>query len=90
MCLTMEGLLFIWGRGSLGRLGDGASSKDQYLPKQVSLPGGLEKWEVLAIACGGRHNLCLAAPKQGSLSESPSSNGSVGDDEGSEKGNTFE
>eukprot|EP00210_Caulerpa_lentillifera_P006549 g6254.t1 len=87
MCLTSEGLLFIWGRGSFGRLGDGVSSKDQYSPKEVSLPGGPEKWKVLAIACGGRHNLCLAVPKHDLSSSNPSSSGGNGDDEGSEQEN---
>lgn len=29
MCLTSEGLVYIWGRGSFGRLGDRDSMKDR-------------------------------------------------------------
>ncbi|CAD7696720.1 unnamed protein product [Ostreobium quekettii] len=60
-CLTDQGRMFIWGRGSFGRLGTG-SLKDTYRPCEVSLPGGHWRWKVIAICCGGRHCLCLVLP----------------------------
>ena len=38
MVLSSEGRIFVWGRGSFGRLGSGAE-KDHYSPVEVFLPG---------------------------------------------------
>ena len=38
LALTEEGRIFIWGRGSFGRLGLG-DERDRYLPVEVKLPG---------------------------------------------------
>ena len=48
--LSSEGRIFVWGRGSFGRLGSG-TEKDHYSPVEVFLPG---KGPSLAhIACTG-------------------------------------
>lgn len=52
LALTDAGRLFVWGRGSFGRLGLGAGAKDHYLPVEVPLPGGCERWKVAAVAAG--------------------------------------
>lgn len=62
MALTSTGRTFIWGRASYGRLGLGDNAKDHYSPVELMLPGGHERWRVAAIACGGRHTMCLAVP----------------------------
>ena len=67
MVLTAAGRMFIWGRGSYGRLGLGAE-KDWYQPVECQLPGGHARWRVLAVAAGGRHSMCLALPVSHSLS----------------------
>jgi len=38
MVLSNEGRIFVWGRGSFGRLGSG-TEKDHYSPVEVFLPG---------------------------------------------------
>ncbi len=38
MVLSSEGRIFVWGRGSFGRLGSG-TEKDHYSPVEVFLPG---------------------------------------------------
>ena len=40
MVLSSEGRIFVWGRGSFGRLGSG-TEKDHYSPMEVFLPGRL-------------------------------------------------
>ena len=43
MALTATGRIFVWGRGSFGRLGLGEGpegAKDQYSPVELQLPGG--------------------------------------------------
>lgn len=62
LALTDHGRMFVWGRGSFGRLGLGGGPKDHYLPVEVPLPGGSERWRVAAIAAGGRHSLALCMP----------------------------
>ncbi|XP_031556458.1 RCC1-like G exchanging factor-like protein [Actinia tenebrosa] len=47
--VTASGKLFVWGRGSFGRLGLGQET-DQWTPKQVILPG-----VVLEVSCGVDH-----------------------------------
>jgi hypothetical protein len=59
--LTDTGRMFIWGRASYGRLGL-EGRKDAYGPEECQLPGGTERWKIAAIACGGRHSMCLAVP----------------------------
>lgn len=59
--LTDTGRILIWGRGSFGRLGDGLG-KNKLTPCEVVLPGGANRWHVIAVACGGRHTSCLAYP----------------------------
>lgn len=61
MALSNTGRLFIWGRGSYGRLGL-PSQRDHYHPVECHLPGGHERWRVAAVAAGGRHSMCLAVP----------------------------
>ncbi|KAG1674128.1 hypothetical protein FOA52_015758 [Chlamydomonas sp. UWO 241] len=60
MALTDEGRLFVWGRGSMGRLG--CSDKDQCAPVECELPGGHERWRIIGVATGGRHSMVLAMP----------------------------
>ncbi len=45
LALTAEGRIFIWGRGSFGRLGLG-DERDRYSPVEVKLPGaaGTRVW----------------------------------------------
>lgn len=38
MVLSSEGRIFVWGRGSFGRLGS-STEKDHYSPVEVFLPG---------------------------------------------------
>mmetsp|Transcript_13602 Transcript_13602/g.29116 ORF Transcript_13602/g.29116 Transcript_13602/m.29116 type:complete len:631 (-) Transcript_13602:438-2330(-) len=66
LALSSRGRLFIWGRGSFGRLGLGAE-KDMYHPVECELPGGSDRWRVMAISCGGRHSICLALPVRDGL-----------------------
>lgn len=47
--ITETGLLFVWGRGSYGRLGNGKTT-DEWTPVQVRLPG-----RVLEVSCGVDH-----------------------------------
>eukprot|EP00197_Chlamydomonas_leiostraca_P014556 CAMPEP_0202864320 /NCGR_PEP_ID=MMETSP1391-20130828/4611_1 /ASSEMBLY_ACC=CAM_ASM_000867 /TAXON_ID=1034604 /ORGANISM="Chlamydomonas leiostraca, Strain SAG 11-49" /LENGTH=825 /DNA_ID=CAMNT_0049544055 /DNA_START=66 /DNA_END=2539 /DNA_ORIENTATION=+ len=61
LVLTGEGRMFVWGRGSFGRLGLGAE-RDCYSPVECPLPGGHDRWRVISIATGGRHSMCLALP----------------------------
>eukprot|EP01025_Chloroclados_australasicus_P016188 TRINITY_DN18019_c0_g1_i2.p1 TRINITY_DN18019_c0_g1~~TRINITY_DN18019_c0_g1_i2.p1 ORF type:complete len:499 (-),score=79.40 TRINITY_DN18019_c0_g1_i2:435-1931(-) len=61
VCLTEEGRLFIFGRGSFGRLGQN-DTKNHTSPIEVELPGGHERWRIVSISAGGRHTLCLAVP----------------------------
>lgn len=86
MCLTDQSLMFIWGRGSFGRLGTG-ETRNAFFPHEVTLPGGRHRWKVIAISCGGRHSLCLALPVNTERSSSGAVSGiecgSEGDDEGS-------
>lgn len=90
MCLTVESRIFIWGRGSFGRLGTG-DTRNAFLPCEVTLPGGRHRWKVIAISCGGRHSLCLALPMNTERSSSGAISGiecgSEGDDEGSSSEN---
>ena len=69
--VTDEGRIFIWGRGSFGRLGTG-TEKNYFRPVEVALPGGPERWWVITAAAGGRHTMCLAVPDNGSIDEGTS------------------
>eukprot|EP00890_Picochlorum_soloecismus_P003284 jgi/Picsp_1/3957/NSC_01469-R1_ran gtpase binding len=66
VAVTDEGRLFIWGRGSFGRLGTGRE-KNFFRPVEVSLPGGPDRWWIVSAAAGGRHTLVLAVPDNGNL-----------------------
>ncbi|MEW5298972.1 MAG: hypothetical protein WDW36_002037 [Sanguina aurantia] len=61
IALTSRDRMFVWGRGSYGRLGLGPE-KDLYHPVELQLPGGHECWRVIAVAAGGRHSMCVALP----------------------------
>ncbi|GMH45717.1 hypothetical protein BSKO_13680 [Bryopsis sp. KO-2023] len=78
--LTDTGRVFIWGRGSFGRMGNG-SLKTKHSPTEVILPGGHSRWRVISISAGGRHTCCLALPIH---CDPHPSGGSEGDDEVSE------
>ena len=64
--VTDEGRIFIWGRGSFGRLGTG-TERNHFSPVEVKLPGGPERWWVINAAAGGRHTMILAVPDNGDL-----------------------
>ncbi|KAI7841414.1 hypothetical protein COHA_004809 [Chlorella ohadii] len=68
MVVTDEGRCFIWGRAAFGRLGTGVD-KDCISPVELKLPGGPERWRVIAVAAGGRHSLVLALPDSGNLAQ---------------------
>ena len=36
---------------------------------ELKLPGGPERWRVIAVAAGGRHSLVLALPDSGNLAQ---------------------
>jgi Regulator of chromosome condensation (RCC1) repeat len=72
--VTADGKAWAWGRGSFGRLGTG-EERDAITPVEVKLPGGPERWHVIAVAAGGRHSLCFAVPDNGNLLEEQSSSG---------------
>ncbi len=50
------------------RLGTGVD-KDCISPVELKLPGGPERWRVIAVAAGGRHSLVLALPDSGNLAQ---------------------
>ncbi len=75
--VTADGKAWAWGRGSFGRLGTG-EERDAITPVEVKLPGGPERWHVIAVAAGGRHSLCFAVPDNGNLLEERSSSGLEG------------
>jgi len=64
--VTADGKAWSWGRGSFGRLGTG-EERDAISPVELKLPGGPERWHVIAVAAGGRHSLCFAVPDNGNL-----------------------
>ena len=63
-----SGKAWAWGRGSFGRLGTG-EQRDALSPVEVNLPGGPERWHVIAVAAGGRHSLVFALPDNGEAAE---------------------
>jgi alpha-tubulin suppressor-like RCC1 family protein len=56
LCVTHEGTVFTWGRGSCGQLGSGAQA-DALSP--IEIGGLLRGRRVRQIACGGDHSLAL-------------------------------
>jgi hypothetical protein len=52
LAVTSSGRMFIWGRASYGRLGLGAGAKDAYAPVEAALPGGHERWRIVAATAG--------------------------------------
>lgn len=71
LVVTDGGRMFVWGRGSFGRLGTG-TEKDYFSPVEVMLPGGPERWWVIAADAGGRHSMCLAVPDNSDLDDEKS------------------
>ncbi len=68
LVVTDEGRIFVWGRGSFGRLGTG-NEQNHFGPVEVELPGGPDRWWVITAAAGGRHSMCLAVPDNGDIGE---------------------
>lgn len=66
MALTAEGRIYIWGRGSFGRLGLGGE-RNCPAPVLVTLPGGAAKWRVISLCAGGRHSMLLAMPDSNAI-----------------------
>ncbi len=80
LCVTADGRAYSFGRGSFGRLGTG-EERDAITPVEVKLPGGPERWHVIAIAAGGRHSLCFAVPDNGNLEDRHPLHSGTGDQE---------
>ncbi len=68
LVVTDGGRIFVWGRGSFGRLGTG-NEQNYFGPVEVELPGGPDRWWVITAAAGGRHSMCLAVPDNGDIGE---------------------
>eukprot|EP00400_MALV-I_sp_L67-5_P000454 gene454-111_t len=68
VAVTDGGKIFVWGRGSFGRLGTG-NEQNYFGPVEVELPGGPDRWWVITAAAGGRHSMCLAVPDNGDIGE---------------------
>mmetsp|Transcript_5358 Transcript_5358/g.15331 ORF Transcript_5358/g.15331 Transcript_5358/m.15331 type:complete len:664 (+) Transcript_5358:598-2589(+) len=85
MVLTAEGRIYIWGRGSFGRLGMGGE-RDCPAPVSVSLPGGPSRWRVVSLCAGGRHSMVLAMPDSSAIEDIHSA--SSDEDEGDTGGNS--
>jgi alpha-tubulin suppressor-like RCC1 family protein len=58
MAVTSDGKVYVWGAGSSGQLGTGATS-NSYAPVAVSTAGVLAGKSIVAIAAGGGHSLAL-------------------------------
>lgn len=69
MGVDADGKAWAWGRGSFGRLGTGEQQRDALSPVEINLPGGPERWHVIAVAAGGRHSLVFALPDNGEAEE---------------------
>ncbi|KAK7384974.1 hypothetical protein VNO78_30678 [Psophocarpus tetragonolobus] len=59
LLLTGDGHVYSWGRGILGRLGQG-SERDEYFPVQVMFGSEEHSIRIVQIAAGAYHSLALA------------------------------
>ena len=58
MALCSNGVLYAWGRNSMGQLGDGTET-DSHVPVKVKFPSGVTSWT--AVACGGYHVMAIGS-----------------------------
>lgn len=76
VALTADGLVYAWGAGAMGQLGNGAQTNSS-LPVAVATNGVLAGKTVVAIGSGEYH--CLAVGSDGRVyAWGPSSNGELG------------
>jgi len=61
LALTSDNLLYTWGQGSAGQLGDGQpiTSYSSSTPVAVTMSGVLSGKTIVAVACGSTHSLAL-------------------------------
>ncbi|KAH1213295.1 Ultraviolet-B receptor UVR8 [Glycine max] len=61
LLLTGDGRVYSWGRGILGRLGQG-SEHDKHFPVEVKFGSEEDSVRIVGIAAGAYHSLALAVP----------------------------
>jgi alpha-tubulin suppressor-like RCC1 family protein len=54
---THRGLIFTWGSGALGQLGQGTSARDSLRPRSVLF--ALQDQNIISIACGSNHSAAV-------------------------------
>jgi len=54
---THRGLIFTWGSGALGQLGQGTSARDSLRPRPVLF--ALQDQNIISIACGSNHSAAV-------------------------------
>ncbi|KAG4954262.1 hypothetical protein JHK82_039861 [Glycine max] len=67
LLLTGDGRVYSWGRGILGRLGQG-SEHDKHFPVEVKFGSEEDSVRIVGIAAGAYHSLALAGSNTSQLS----------------------